>query len=646
VRTTNSTGYIALNPVKDLGHRLRVPSVILFLVILGSTRSHLMAQNTSASQACGAIAAGFLGCALAENPTDCAWLEGLAQTCTADTNSLQPPNPPPPSPSTPCSSGGGLEARPGRGSRSSSPRSLGNQSLVPCVEFVDPIPDLVNAAGTDVVADPIRLSAGGRVVTGIAADAASRVVIRIYANSPGDQLTVTLEGDGGGNPNNLPQPYGYLKTLLPADGGVSGATLNVTAVSTRSGPMAFVTYFPSADFSRGGSDDTAASRTVTIRVTSMATGANYALGLPNLRPPVLLVHGIWGSPNDWLSFGFDPGVPNQNASPTIGDFWTKKADYSTAIPGGVSSTVPDFSQLGNLTGVPAQNSLGFSYNAPIVLTQIAGAIQNFRQTQNAAATQADIVAHSMGGDVTLTILASFANAYFSTGPSYTIGPIHKLITIGTPHWGSPVATQILLPQNLCVQNAVALGGKFPLQTASLPGNAQPVHGGIGDLQGCPDSSLKGCGSGVPSAAIQNLHAPGYNGPTVPVAYTGGNTSSANIFQLGQIPTPIPLEPFLAAKLLQGCVASGSPLAADLTPSLWGSVFGGDNDGVVSVSSQLNGGVPGLVRNFVGAGDIHSSGLLSLGFLGSTEQQDPTIANAVRGLLNLPTANFTSLPSGN
>jgi triacylglycerol esterase/lipase EstA (alpha/beta hydrolase family) len=52
-----------------------------------------------------------------------------------------------------------------------------------------------------------------------------------------------------------------------------------------------------------------------------------------------------------------------------------------------------------------------------------------------AAVQADVVAHSMGGDVarTMPTLATF------TGQStYGLGPVHKLITIGTPHRGNSV----------------------------------------------------------------------------------------------------------------------------------------------------------------------------------------------------------------
>lgn len=53
-----------------------------------------------------------------------------------------------------------------------------------------------------------------------------------------------------------------------------------------------------------------------------------------------------------------------------------------------------------------------------------------------AVVQADVVAHSMGGDIArvMPTVTGFANQ-----TNYGLGPVHKLITIGTPHQGSPLA---------------------------------------------------------------------------------------------------------------------------------------------------------------------------------------------------------------
>jgi esterase/lipase superfamily enzyme len=57
----------------------------------------------------------------------------------------------------------------------------------------------------------------------------------------------------------------------------------------------------------------------------------------------------------------------------------------------------------NVNNISA-NALGFSFNAPIVLKQIRQQISEFEQSQAVAAVQADVVAHSMGGDIVRTMV--------------------------------------------------------------------------------------------------------------------------------------------------------------------------------------------------------------------------------------------------
>jgi hypothetical protein len=204
--------------------------------------------------------------------------------------------------------------------------------------LVDPMPDLVNQAGTGVLQDPESLANGGAVAIGIAADGAARLVIRIYANSPGDHLTVALQGDGGANINGLPQPFGVLQTLLPIDGTVSGAQLTVTAVSTSAGPMAFAQYFPPSDFSRGGADDTAPSRPIAIMVQSVPTGIAFTQQGTLARPPVVLVHGLWGDPSDWATFTpflsdgrFAIRISNYNFPVFVSGGNSNPSDYSRSL---------------------------------------------------------------------------------------------------------------------------------------------------------------------------------------------------------------------------------------------------------------------------------------------------------------------------
>ena len=110
----------------------RLLSAVFVVLLFAGMSSVLRAQG--ALQYCNAAyAGGELGCALSGG--GCSALEAWYQACVADANSFPTPPPSPPSPPTPSSSGGGTEARPGRGFRSKSGVSPRDQpsSSVPCI---------------------------------------------------------------------------------------------------------------------------------------------------------------------------------------------------------------------------------------------------------------------------------------------------------------------------------------------------------------------------------------------------------------------------------------------------------------------------------------------------------------------------------
>jgi hypothetical protein len=191
--------------------------------------------------------------------------------------------------------------------------------------------------------------------------------------------------------------------------------------------------------------------------------------------------------------------------------------------------------------------------------------------------------------------------------------------------------------------ALAIKGKY----AILSANTNPSQGGVGDMQGCPNGSLTGCvnalggqvtdplGGPVPSPSIQLLHPQSYSGVQVPAAYVGAEETAVNTSALQLSP--------VAAGLRTKC--GNDSLAQNLTATLWKqNIFGGlDNDGVVSITSQMNGASTSP-PNFLASSDIHSEGLEGLGFVGPTEQQDPVIASQVFNLLNMPVTQFALIPS--
>ena len=502
----------------------------------------------------------------------------------------------------------------------SSGGSSGYGTSSPCVVLIDPVPDLVNQAGNGIVTDPERLAAGGVAVSGITADGAARLVIRIYASFAGERFTLALQsgdppGSGGqSNPNNLPNPYGLLDT---AAGGAAGLQVQVVASDTSQGPMAFAQYFPPPDFSRGGADDNAPSRNVVLQVTSSDDSQNFPnTNITIWRPPVVLVHGLWARPSTWNHFTplVDPSDPRQ--------FFVGRANYNQNFAAGeISDSVPAYSPSRlNKSNTAA---LGFDFNAPTVLEQIQDAIAEFKAKKSAAAVQADVVAHSMGGDVTRTLENL---PLFTIWTSFNKGEIHKLITIGTPHLGTPLAIQLLDDRNSCVRGLLASRHNLSFLTATVD-NVQ-VAGGVGDLQG------EGSGAGTLSSALAAIQ--GTNGHEVPTAMIAGQMDDKNLSGLTFSP--------VALGVRAGCLIQEDPLAQSMTASGWPTIFNGQpSDGMVPESSQING-LSGFIKPEV----VHSTSLEKLGFNGPSELDSGDQTNIpplVIQLLNAPTnsSGFFQLP---
>jgi hypothetical protein len=120
------------------------------------------------------------------------------------------------------------------------------------------------------------------------------------------------------------------------------------------------------------------------------------------RPPVVLVHGLWGSDRSWDSF-----------NPLITDprFVVLRVNYR-------------------------EHAAGFSVNAPDVGLQTSSLIMDYKAHKHVAAVQADVVTHSMGGLLVRSL--PLGEDYFRAD-NFQQGDVHKLINIGTPHSGSELA---------------------------------------------------------------------------------------------------------------------------------------------------------------------------------------------------------------
>jgi pimeloyl-ACP methyl ester carboxylesterase len=457
--------------------------------------------------------------------------------------------------------------------------------------LIDPVvAGLVSGSSVTTNTTAIASATTG-VVKGAAADGTTQVILRIPASDVGQQFTVTVINDANSPSTSVPNDGGVF--ALGGSPSSAASSLVVTAVSIAAGAEAFAIYLAPVNFSRSSTDYTLATRSVTLQVASPPPTITGNASVTIARPPVVLVHGLWGSASSFSNF-------TPLTTDTIFDI--NYATYDNAITG-ITGTTPSYPASDPIEA----NSLGFAYNAPSVLAQINNFIANYRTSANVASVKADIVAHSMGGDVsrTMFLLPNFLSN--STFPTFGAGPINKLITIATPHLGTPVAADLLASNNACVRSVLASDQDYAL--ASITFSGQTANGAVGDLQG------NGFGSSL-SPALTNLKQ------TQPfkTAYIAGIATSVNLNGLSCI--------FCTAEVVRA-LCSSNPLAKDLTATKWTTIYGQNNDTIVPLDSALN--------NLSGqqfSGVIHTAALETLDFKGPSVL-DPAsdISNEVISLLN-------------
>ncbi len=459
-------------------------------------------------------------------------------------------------------------------------------------QLIDPVvAGLISGTSITTTVNSIAGATTG-VVKGAAADGTAQVILRIPAKSVGQSFTVTVINDANAPSTSVANDGGLL--ALGGSPSSAASSLVVTAVQITSGYEAFAIYLAPVNFSRTSSDYTLTTRSVTLQVTSPPPTVTGTASVTVARPPVVLVHGLWGS-----AASFD------NFTPLITEtlFDINYATYNNAITS-ITSTTPSVSKT---SGIEA-NSLGFAYNAPSVLAQINNFIANYRTSANVAAVKADIVAHSMGGDVSRTMLLP-PNLFLNnpTFPTFGAGPINKLITIATPHLGTPVAALLLASNNTCVRNVLNSDGDYALSSITFSG--QTVDGAVGDLEG------NGFGSSL-SMALSNFKT----SQPFKTAYIAGIATSTNLNGLSCI---------LCTAQLMRTLCSGNPLATDLTATKWTTIYGQSNDTIVPLDSALNN-----LKGLQFSGVIHTAALETLDFKGpSVLDPASNISNEVISLLN-------------
>lgn len=277
----------------------------------------------------------------------------------------------------------------------------------PCLEVIDPNAFPPNVSLLDdqgqLVTDPTILATGGVPAKGAVTDGVTKLLLRVRSNSP---VTFSIKGA----PNDGTFTDGSLSVIGNATPQVS--VNDVEPKGTQS--FAFAVYTVPKVFSPQAS--TELTRTITTTAVSDDGSVNTEFPIMLERPPVVCVHGIW-------------------------------ADISTCV------TLVNFLRAHNFRAYFADYSmhaaesydpeLPLNMNKPVAaLVKTIKAIQQAYRNRSIAITQVDIVAHSMGGLVTRasTKVKGFS---YKRRENFKRGDINRLITVGTPHLGTPMANFIL-----------------------------------------------------------------------------------------------------------------------------------------------------------------------------------------------------------
>lgn len=330
----------------------------------------------------------------------------------------------------------------------------GNVCMDSAIQVVDPNPgDQPNASrpleqglideqgriiGASSPSDIDRLASRGFGVSRIATDGVTPVLIRIPSESA---VTFSIQGADLGDDQNR---YGSLLPVadVPLQIQRGSGTEELKNVAPRSGPngekVAMAIYLAPSGYAD-------ISNPIVIVASTSSGEPLDSVDLTLVPPPVSLVHGIWGGP---------------------GDFTELQGDLEAR---GLIVDAVDYGQDG-----ASFSSLDIRSNRPVG-TLDAVIRSRLRASRNAgfAVTRVNVVAHSMGGLVTRTREIVLGSDYFRPS-TFGGGDIHKLITIDTPHAGSPIAIFTL---TTCLDLAMnGAPGRFGAPTR---------NGGLEDLVSLP-----------------------------------------------------------------------------------------------------------------------------------------------------------------
>ncbi|HXH39743.1 MAG TPA: alpha/beta fold hydrolase [Thermoanaerobaculia bacterium] len=254
----------------------------------------------------------------------------------------------------------------------------------------------------------------------LATDGVSEIVL-FQALSTDDEVTFsmkTLQGPINGS------AYG---ALLALEGGASTSIRVRPQLVIGNLHYAFVRYRAPADLPSG---DPSFYVEATIPSRKDLPGHQWlyhpvsSVIISLVAPPVVLVHGVWSDPSVWT------GLRNylvNSGHPVCTDCIVNYGDTASDDPNNAPSFDP--------TSIESSTVMD-------ALDQTVDAARASYRLSGIAVSQVDAVGHSMGGLV-LRARTVYPFRGYARASNGLHGDFHKLITIGSPHAGSPLADWLI-----------------------------------------------------------------------------------------------------------------------------------------------------------------------------------------------------------
>ena len=365
------------------------------------------------------------------------------------------------------------------------------ESLNPTV-IVDPKPNLINNKSGDLIDNVSIAFSINATRNGTVADGLSKLLlISNYKNPLKFSIMNNDANFSKGTLTNLTENAN--SSVSPP---VKQSTIKVEPRNTSNQtPLVVAVYTPPSSVSSTTIPPNMTKGTVKIQLYDVKNSSSSTdIPISLYRVPVVLVHGLWSDPiASWVNTNFNKTLKEEGFNVYLANYSAHNAE--TFDP-------HNDTKIGNY-GIDSIRS-------------IINKTLDIYQRNGTATSQVDIVGHSMGG----LMARGFVQQHDYKNPdNFMQGYIHRLITIGTPHYGGNLASILNANKDIeyCIDHGIVLHQqtcekKYTLKDifASTPLKLRIDKGGVEALVPGSKAYSDMCQTNVPSYAIAASWSPNAN----------------------------------------------------------------------------------------------------------------------------------------